>query len=382
MNSPPTPDLVLLLRGAADHAQELLGGRTPLEYAELPNLRALSRRARLRAFDAAPSGHSGHAGGDLFAAFGVPAERGGDLPMAAVSWHGAGAAQPGAAAIHADPARLAVSYEAAVVMDPDELALSQDEADALTAALNEQLFAEAGARLAVAAPGRWVLHLDAAPDVRTIALEAWIGAEASGGLPQGPEQRAWHRLVNEVQMVLAAHPVNQARRREGRPEVNTLWFWGGGGLPEAEPAPWAAVWGEAPGLAGLARLTGVPERGPVTDFEPVVAEAGQGGPVLAVADTPRAAGARGDLGAKIDALEALDRDWLGPLAAALGRGRVDSAWVILGPEAPTGTRAAEPAPHAPALACRAGRVWPWNRPKAVTESAAGGKAVGWDDLLG
>lgn len=380
--NPPAPELVLLIRGAADHPQELLGGRTPLEYAELPGLRALSRRGRTVPFDTSPSGHAGHGGGDLFAAFGVAVDPAADLPAAALTWHGAGEAAEGAAVIHADPVRMAVSYEATVVMDPDELGLSREEADALAASLNEQLFAEVGARLAVVSPERWVLHLESPPGIRTVPLEAWIGADAGGGLPQGEARREWHRLINEAQMALAAHPVNAARRRAGRPEVSSLWFWGGGALPEAPPARWRAVWGEAPGLDGLARLTGVPARGRVTDFAAVVAEAGPGGPVLAVADGPRAAGARGDLGAKIDALEALDRDWLGPLERALAAGRVGAAWVILGPEAPTGTRAAEPVPAAPALRCRGGRVWPWNRPRMVTESGASGRTVGWSDLLG
>lgn len=302
--------------------------------------------------------------------------------MAAVTWHGAGEVAEGPVAIHADPVRMAVSYEATVVMDPDELGLTRDEAEALVATLNEQLFADTGARLAVVTPGRWVLHLAARPEVRTVPLEAWIGADAGGGLPQGQDRREWHRLINEVQMVLAVHPVNQARREEGRPEVNSLWFWGGGALPEGGPAGWRAVWGEAPGLAGLARLTDVPQRGPVTDFEAVVADAAGDGPVLAVADAPRAAGARGDLGAKVDALEVIDRDWIGPLEQALEQRRLGAVWVILGPEAPTGTRAAEPVPAAPALACRGGRVWPWNRPRPVNESLASGRSAAWADLLG
>ncbi|MEF8793166.1 hypothetical protein [Thiohalorhabdus sp.] len=381
MKSPPTPELVLLIRGGADHPQDLLGGRTPLDYAELPGLRALSRRGRPHPFNVAPSGHAGHGGGDLFAAFGVTAEPGEDLPVAAVTWHGTGETA-GIMAIHADPVRMAVSYEATVVMDPDELALTRDEAEALVATLNEQLFAGTGAYLAVVSPGRWVLHLEARPDIRTVPLEGWIGADASGGLPEGPQRGEWHRLINEAQMVLAAHPVNEDRRREGRSEVNSLWFWGGGALPAAGSPGWQAVWGEAPELTGLARLTGVPERGPVTDFGEMVAEAAGDGPILAVADTPRVAGARGDLGAKVDALEDLDREWLGPLEAALASRQLAAAWVILGPEAPTGTRAAEPVPAAPALACRGGRVWPWSRPKPVNESLAAGRTVGWADLLG
>ncbi|MFA9461627.1 hypothetical protein [Thiohalorhabdus methylotrophus] len=374
------PDLVLLLRGAADHPQDLLGGRTPLQYAELPNLRALSRRGRLRPFDAAPSGHSVHAGGDLFGAFGLHPPSDQDPPAGLIDWYGDGRDPAEGRYLHADPAHLAVTPEAAVVTDPDDLALHPEEAEELAEALNRELFEPEGARLVVLAPGCWLLHLPRDPGVRSVALESWIGADARGGLPRGAEEAAWHRLANEVQMLLAAHAVNGRRRMEGRPEVNTLWFWGAGAFPgRPETPPWRAVWGEAPHLSGLGRLTGTGLRGPVSDFQEVLREKGSaGGPVLAVADRPRAAGARGDLGAKVDALEALDQQWLGPLSTALAEGVARSAWVILGPEAPTGARPAEPSPPAPALDCRAGRLWPWNRPRPVSEEKLAGQIVGWE----
>ncbi|SCY57314.1 hypothetical protein [Thiohalorhabdus denitrificans] len=383
MNRFPKPALVLLIRGAADHPQDLLGGRTPLEYGDLPNLRRLARRGRPRAFDAAPSGHSVHAGGDLLAAFGrIPAPEE-DPPAGVVDWLGAGRDPEGGVYLHADPARLAVTPEAAVVLDPDELALDREEAEELANALNRELFAEQGGHLSVLEPGRWVLHLPEAPGIRTVPLEAWIGADARGGLPGGEEEVAWHRLANEVQMVLAAHPVNERRRRAGRPEANTLWFWGSGALPEpGSPGPWKGVWGEAPLLPGLARLSGVAHQGPLPDLGPALSEAQGGGPVLAVADQARAAGARGDLGAKLEALEELDRRWLGPLEEALARRDLGSAWVVLGPEAPTGARAAEPPPSAPALSCHAGKVWPWSRARTVSENRLSGAPVGWEAVIG
>lgn len=42
----------------------------------------------------------------------------------------------------------------------------------------------------------------------------------------------WQRLMNEMQMLLFQHPVNERRRQQGRPEANSLWFWGGGVLPD------------------------------------------------------------------------------------------------------------------------------------------------------
>jgi hypothetical protein len=43
----------------------------------------------------------------------------------------------------------------------------------------------------------------------------------------------WRHAINEAQMVLHAHPVNQARQAAGQPVVNSLWPWGGGRLPAA-----------------------------------------------------------------------------------------------------------------------------------------------------
>ncbi len=375
------PDLVLLLRGAADRPQELMGGRTPLEYAELPNLRRLSRRGPLRPFRAAPFGHSVHAGDDLFAALGAGGGGDADLPMAAAAWEGAGH-EAAAAYLHADPVHLAVTPEAAVLTDPDGLALAAEEAAELVGALNEELFSANDRRLAALAPGIWVLEMDRTPDLRTVPLEGLIGAEASAGLPGGPDRAHWHRLVNEAQMVLVAQPVNERRRREGRPEVNSLWFWGGGPRPKVGANPWVGVGGKAPGLLGLARWAGVPYLGGIPVFEGMVEAAEEGGPILAVADQARAAGARGDLGAKVEALEALDTGWLGPLEQALGEERRGRAWVVLGPEAPIGARAAEPAPPCPVLDCRGGRPRPWRRARAVGEGRASGGVVGWEDILG
>jgi len=377
---PAPADLVVLLRGAADRPQELLGNRTPLEYADLPHLRALSRRGRPRPFDSAPSGHSVHEGGDLAAAFGLTPSPDADLPAGALAALAAGEEAPSGPCLRADPASITVTPDAAVVRDPGQLALSSEEAAALAETLNQELFAEDGARLEVLEPGQWLLHLPEPPAIRTAPLEAWIGADARGGLATGPEGAAWHRLSNEVQMVLAGHPVNQRRREAGQLEVNTLWFWGGGTLPTGSAPAWGMAWGRAPLLAGLARFAGIPHRSDAGDFTEVMASAREGGPVLAVADAPRVAGARGDLGAKVDALEALDRDWLGPLEEALAGGRLKGAGVVLGPEAPTGARPDHPVPPAPVLPCRGGRVWPWQRPQAVSERMLKGGSLGWGDF--
>lgn len=104
------------------------------------------------------------------------------------------------------------------------------------------------------------------------------GQRARPGLPVGdaqelllspsPEQFgvdvAGMRVLNELQMLWYAHPVNEARRRQGRAEANALWVWGGGRLPGTVPraADLRAIVAGEPVFAGLARWLGVPLESP------------------------------------------------------------------------------------------------------------------------
>src|SRR3546814_3236594 len=51
-------------------------------------------------------------------------------------------------------------------------------------------------------------------------------------LPAGNDGRRWRAVLNEAQIVLHNHPVNAERVRSGRMPVNSLWFHGGGRLPD------------------------------------------------------------------------------------------------------------------------------------------------------
>lgn len=45
--------------------------------------------------------------------------------------------------------------------------------------------------------------------------------------PDGEDAVTWLRVQTEIQMWLAAHPVNHDRRKRGLPELNGLWLWDG-----------------------------------------------------------------------------------------------------------------------------------------------------------
>ena len=82
-----------------------------------------------------------------------------------------------------------------------------------------------------------------------------LGEDVFEHIPDGAEARRWRVLSSEAQVVLHNHPHNAARAAAGKPPINSLWFWGGGVLPDhvAEHKP-DAVLGRSPAAgAGACR---------------------------------------------------------------------------------------------------------------------------------
>jgi len=58
-----------------------------------------------------------------------------------------------------------------------------------------------------------------------------LGKPANPYIEQSRNNLRWYKLLNEMQMFLHQHEVNQQRARSGLLPVNSLWFWGGGEAP-------------------------------------------------------------------------------------------------------------------------------------------------------
>ena len=72
----------------------------------------------------------------------------------------------------------------------------------------------------------WFLGLDADPKVTTTPIEKVVNKDVAPYLPQGEGALAWAKFQNEIQMLLFAHPVNEAREARGELPINSLWFYG------------------------------------------------------------------------------------------------------------------------------------------------------------
>jgi len=187
--------------------------------------------------------------------------------------------------------------------------LTGEDVDALLPALRT-LFGDAGFPIDAPDPSRWYLRLPQGTPLPSFPdPEEALGADlvelfAGAGSPADAGMRRWRILLNEAQVILHNHPWNERRAATGKPPVNSLWFWGGGRLPDRVATAHAQVGSDDALLQSLAANAGVPVHGLPLRLEP------------------------GDMDGVWDLrdlrdLVALDVDWLQPAHAALMRRDID-----------------------------------------------------------
>ena len=199
------PDLFL----PGDFAAEACAGLS------VPALEKMLGRGRSKILDPVPLENL------LCVSFGVPCAA--DAPIAPIS-----AAFDGLAAgcwLRADPVHLRLQRDQMLLLPVTEISAS--EAGEMCASLNEH-FAGQGMEFFAPHSHRWYVRLDSLPRIRTTPLSQVVGGDVRSVLPSGEDAAHWHRVFNEIQMLLHAHPLNEAREARGEPIINSVWFWGGG----------------------------------------------------------------------------------------------------------------------------------------------------------
>jgi hypothetical protein len=125
----------------------------------------------------------------------------------------------------ADPVNLQLQ-RAQMLLMPDVLP-TREEAEVFCSTLNAH-FSDSGMQFFAPHPLRWYVRLDAEPQLSTTPLRQAAWRDAKFHQPQGADALQWQRMLTEIQMLLYAHPLNQARDTRGELIVSSLWLWGGG----------------------------------------------------------------------------------------------------------------------------------------------------------
>lgn len=158
----------------------------------------------------------------------------------------------------ADPVHLHFAREHMLLADAGDLGLDMTEARALVETLNAHFIGTESGFVGFEASTtlRWYLSLTSPPLARFTPLDDAIGRRMDNFLPQGDDGQRWCQIINECQILLHNHPVNQARQADGRPTINSLWFWGPGRVPRPVRAPAPLIHATDPLTRGLARAAG------------------------------------------------------------------------------------------------------------------------------
>ena len=245
--------------------------------------------------------------------FGVPRQA--DWPSAPIASLGAGMTPGEDFWLSADPVHLRVNRDQLILLAPEALAITDTEAVSLCAALNRHFAADDFTFLAPQ-PHRWYLRTARRARIRTSGLSQAVGHDVDRMLPEGEDRLAWHRIFNEVQMLLHAHPVNEEREQRGALPINSLWFSGGGTLPQARKS-FQAVIGSSALARGLSKLAGIPFTAAEQGIDAIATD-----DVLIELLDAATASMRLDPTAWKDALEVLERRWFAPLADMLKKGGI------------------------------------------------------------
>lgn len=131
--------------------------------------------------------------------------------------------------LNATPAHVEARRTSLVLSDPALLMLDAMESAALAAKLTLHLASE-GLALYAPNPARWYVRSETPLPMSSTHPSAAVGRDIQSFTPNRTPHKNAQRLLTEIQMLLHAHPVNDARAARGAMPVNHLWLWGGGSL--------------------------------------------------------------------------------------------------------------------------------------------------------
>ena len=378
---------IILPDGAADEPLPQLDGRTPLAAAQVPHMDWVAQQGRLARVVTVPDGF-------------VP---GTDVATLALFGYDPHQYYDGRAPIEAAAQRLTAREGELifrcnfVTIDDGRMKsftadhIDQAEAEALIATLNEHLAGDActfysgvSYRNLMVLGGAGEIRLHCAPphDIPNQPVAAhW---------PTGPGAERVCKLMERAAEMIAAHPVNGARRAQGRMPVSGIWLWGQGRPTQLPPlaerfGPRGVVITAVDIIRGLAVSMGMDliEVPGATGFLDTNYAGKGAAAVQALADydlvvvhveAPDEAGHLGDADEKVLALERVDEHIVGPVLDAL---RAHGAFrLMIAPDHPTPVsttaHSAEPPP-----VCWAGHGIPAveQRPFTEADALAGGFVV-------
>jgi 2,3-bisphosphoglycerate-independent phosphoglycerate mutase len=228
---------IIIPDGSADEPQESLGGKTPLQAAQLPAMDAVAAAGVVGRSNNVPK--SLPAGSDVA----ILSLLGYD-PM--TNFTGRAPLEAAAQSIELGPDDWAVRCNLVTIEDQVMKSftaghISSEEGASLLKTAQEKL----GLRHIQFYPGVSYRNLllvrgtgGPAPfsrDTLTTPPHDLTDKSVADDYPRGPGSDLLNRLMSQSVREFAEHPVNVARRRQGKPPATNVWLWGLGSAPKLTP---------------------------------------------------------------------------------------------------------------------------------------------------
>ncbi len=252
-----------------------------------------------------------------------------EIPAGALTLSATGGTPADSAWMRADPAHLRLNRDQLVLVPALAFPIKPIEAEALVATLNSHFAGELTFYPVLA--DRWCVRVESplAGELRMRTPIEVAGKDINRHLPTGDIATRWHALLNEMQMVLHEHEVNEAREARGEPVVNSVWLWGAGALPDDVAGPFQSVTADDPLAIGYAKAAGMRNRPVPRSAEEWLERLPEDGRQLLVLDALRLPFALSDLETWRTRVQEIDSIWCVPLIEALKAGRIGMVTIVV-----------------------------------------------------
>lgn len=225
--------------GMADNLVDSLGGKTPLQYANIPVLDALTAKGEIGRVKTCPDGLPAGSDTAILSIFGVDPKKyyTGRSPLEAAAT--GIKLLPGEVSYRCNMVALEdgdMPFEEKKILSHSGGSIEGGESMTLVKDLfSDSRFAEAAKAVGMRiypAPSFRHIAVQADADIKNIVLlppHDHLGEVIGNLLPQGNENaKGLKELMKLANQILDHHPINEARRKEGKLPANGVWFWAEG----------------------------------------------------------------------------------------------------------------------------------------------------------
>ena len=236
--------------------------------------------------------------------------------------------------LRADPVHLRVEHDQVLLADSRTFRISLEEACQFVDVINKH-FAEDNfssscgvdnrrklISLLPLCADRWYLYTQRTPLIHTQLLSEVVVKNINDYFPYGTEELFWRGILNEIQMLLHEHPLNQIREERGDSALNGIWFWGGGVMPKLVTSPYVHVWSNDIFPRTLAMACGTSHAELPVNFE-LWQQSEASGRHLIFLDSLYGKSQYGDAYGWRESLKELEKEWFEPLLNMLKKGVIN-----------------------------------------------------------